>query len=657
MCGICGLWYPDRRPVPSRTLRRMNARLHHRGPDDDGFHEEPGVGLAMRRLAIIDLAGGRQPMATEDGSLWLVMNGEIMNFLELRAELESLGHTFRTRSDTEVCLLAYRQWGMQAWPRLAGMYAAALWDARARRLILARDPLGIKPLYYADLGPGLAFGSELKSLFEVPGAVGEPDPGALDEYLAFGHVHAPGTFYTRARKLLPGHALIAGEGAEPRLERFWQLRFGGSPARSTAEWEAEFRERFLATVARHLLSDVPLGAFLSGGVDSSAVVAAMRKVHGGPVRTFSIGFADPRLDERPHARRVALHLGTEHVEECVDVGEAESILRQLAVHYDEPFADSSAIPTWYVSQVTRRHVTVALSGDGGVELFAGYPRHRAERWMAGWGRLPAPLRALSRALAAAAPRGIGPGVSEWRQRTLKRLSDAELGDTFLRFFSKYQLAPAATRAPLYRPEYAGTLELDGELAYYVARHALTPVSRDPVENLLYADTTVRLPDDMLTKVDRASMAHSLEVRVPFLDHTLVDFVATMPIEMKLRGGGGKFLLRRTVRPWLPEGILDRPKQGFAVPLSQWFRGGLSSLAPDWLDRSGIYEDERLDREGVSGLAREHSAGRADHSALLYALLMLAAWREGPDRLRRERAAWPEAEEARAAAPAPTARAG
>ena len=637
MCGICGLWYPDRRPVDGALLRRMNARIVHRGPDDEGFHEAPGVGLAMRRLAIIDLSGGRQPMATEDGALWIVFNGEIMNFLEVRGELEALGHRFRTRSDTEVCLLGFRQWGMDAWPRFAGMYAAAIWDARERRLVVARDPLGIKPMYYAELEPGLAFGSELKCLFEVAGAVGEPDPAGLDEYLAYGYVHAPYTFYTRARKLLPGHALVVQEGRPPRTERFWRMRLGGGAARSERAWEDELRERFLDTVRRHLISDVPLGAFLSGGVDSSAVVAAARRAHAGPVRTFTVGFREQAFNEMPYARRVAEHLRTEHTEEVVDAGDAAAVVPRLAHHYDEPFADSSAIPTWYVSQATRRHVTVALSGDGGDELFAGYPRYLNERWMGRWRRVPAPLRALARGLAAAAPRGLGPGLTEWRQRVLKRLADAELADTYLRYFSKNQLAGPAVRRSIYARDYAGTLDLDGELARYVARHALAPVSRDPVENLLYVDTAMRLPDDMLTKVDRASMAHSLEVRVPFLDHTLVDFVASMPVGMKLRGTTRKHLLKKIVRPWLPPGVLDRPKQGFAVPLSSWFRGGLGQLALEWLTRSGVFQDGLLDRAGVLGVVAEHEQARADHSSLLYALLMLAAWKEGPDRVRRERA--------------------
>ncbi|MBI5837819.1 MAG: asparagine synthase (glutamine-hydrolyzing) [Candidatus Eisenbacteria bacterium] len=639
MCGICGVWHPGRRAVDGALLRRMNACIAHRGPDDAGFHEAPGVGLGMRRLAIIDLAGGHQPMSTADGAQWIVFNGEIMNFLEVRAELEGLGHRFRTHSDTEVLLEGYRQWGMAAWPRFAGMYAAAIWDEPARRLVLARDPLGIKPLFFADLGPGgVVFGSELKCLFECPGAVGEPDPAALDEYLAYGHVHAPRTFYTRARKLLPGHALVLEEGRAPRAERFWDLRLGGAAARSEAAWEDELRERFLDTVRRHLISDVPLGAFLSGGVDSSAVVAAMRRVHPGGVRTFTIGFREQAFNEMPYARRVAEHLGTEHTEEMVDAGDATSVVADLARHYDEPFADSSAIPTWYVSRATRRHVTVALSGDGGDELFAGYPRYLNERWMERWARVPAPARALARALAAAAPRGLGAGLAAWRQRVLKRFEDAELGDAFLRSFSKNQLAGPALRRSVYRADYAGGLDFSGELARYVALHSLAPVSRDPVENLLYVDTVMRLPDDMLTKVDRASMAHSLEVRVPFLDHTLVDFVASMPVGMKLRGTTRKHLLRRIVRPWLPPGVLDRPKRGFAVPLSSWFRDGLGRLALRRLRESGVLEDGQLDAAGLEGVVAEHESGRADHASMLYSLLMLAEWKDGPDRVRRDRAA-------------------
>ena len=637
MCGICGLWYPDRAPVGEALLRRMNGRIVHRGPDDEGYHLAPGVGLAMRRLAIIDLSGGHQPMSTADGALTVVFNGEIMNYLELRSQLEALGQTFRTQSDTEVCLGAYRQWGDDAWRRLAGMYAVALWDQPARRLTLVRDPLGIKPLYYAELDRGLCFGSELKCLFEVPGAAGRPDPAALDEYLAFGYVHAPYTFYTRARKLLPGQLLVAEEGRALRTETYWQLRFGGE-ARPEERWISELQERFEDTVRRHLISDVPLGAFLSGGVDSSAVVAAMRRVHPGRVRTFSIGFREQEFNELPYARRVAEHLHTEHLEETVDAGSAESILPLLAEHYDEPFADSSAVPTWYVSRVTRAHVTVALSGDGGDELFAGYPRYINERWMEKWRRVPAPLRRLARGMAAAVPTGLGAGAAEWRQRALKRFEDAELPDTFTRWFAKNQWTAPGIRDSIYTRAYARTLGLDRELARYVARHALGPVSRDPVENLLYLDTVYRLPDDMLTKVDRASMAHSLEVRVPFLDHTLVEFIASMPVDMKLRGTTRKYALKRMIRPWLPEGILDRPKRGFAVPLSSWFRSGMGALTLEWMRRSGLYEDGQLEERGIEAVVKEHESGRADRSSLLYSLMMLAAWREGPDRIRREREA-------------------
>ncbi|MGH7729958.1 MAG: asparagine synthase (glutamine-hydrolyzing), partial [Candidatus Eiseniibacteriota bacterium] len=538
MCGICGWYRRDRTPVESGVLEAQCAALMHRGPDDQGLHTDADFGFGMRRLSIIDLAGGHQPMSSDDGRYTVVYNGELFNFPALRRELESAGHRFRTDSDTEAILRGFVQWQDDVWPRLEAMFAVAIWDRATRTLRLARDPLGIKPLYYSAQSGGLAFGSELKALFAVPGLAFTPRAASIDAYFAFGHTLAPHTIYDEVMKLPPGSLLTLGPEGPPRTERFWRFAYRPAPAAGEAEWIERFREVFVATVRRHLIADVPLGAFLSGGVDSSAVVAAMSRAGAAPVRTFTIGFDDPRYDESTYAARIAVHLGCQHTQRKVEIEAAAAILPELARCYDEPFADPSAIPTWYVSRLAREQVTVALSGDGGDELFAGYERHLNERLVERFARWPRPLRALTGAVRALPPLPIA-SWNHLRQRLRKVRADALLPDTFQRFFSKYQIAPRDLRARLYDPDFAARLDPGDELARLAAERFPETVSGDPVENLLYADTVVRLPDDMLTKVDRASMAHSLEVRVPFLAHTFVDWAAAVPVDLKLRGVTGK----------------------------------------------------------------------------------------------------------------------
>ena len=623
MCGIAGWYARGGRAVDAAVVRAMCATIVHRGPDDEGVHTDGDFGFGMRRLSIVDVAGGHQPMTSEDGRYVLTYNGEIYNHPALRAELESLGRRYRTNCDTESILLGFQQWGPGVWARLEGMFAAAIWDARERTLHLARDPLGIKPLYVSLQKGGLGYASELKALVPVPGFTFTPDARATDQYFAFGHVLAPHTIYSEVTKLEPGCALTIGSAGDPRTTRYWRFQYSPereAPEAPEAEYIERFRDTFTACVQRHLQSDVPLGAFLSGGVDSSAVVAAMSRVMREPVRTFTIGFADAAHDEAPFARAVAAHLRCRHTERRVELEDAATLLPRLAVAYDEPFADPSAVPTWYVSKLAREQVTVALSGDGGDELFAGYERHRSERMLADG----SPMFAFARVLASLPPLPI----ARWnylRQRAAKISGDARLPSTFQRFFSKYQLLPRPARAALYRAEFRAKLESGDELERLAAAYFPTPVSRDPVENLLYADTVVRLPDDMLTKVDRASMQHSLEVRVPFLSHVLVQFAATVPIDLKLRGATGKYLVRKSVEPWLPPGALDRPKQGFAVPLANWVRGDLGTYA------ESLWRDARADEAGalepaaVAALFREHREARADRSQMLYALAMFALW--------------------------------
>jgi asparagine synthase (glutamine-hydrolysing) len=625
MCGISGWYRRSGRPVERAVLEAQCATIVHRGPDDQGVLADGDFGFGMRRLSILDIAGGHQPMTSDDGRYAIVFNGEIFNFPALRRELEAAGHRFTTTADTEAILRGFVTWGPAVWARLEGMFAVALWDRAERCLHLARDPLGIKPLFYTLQDGGLAFASELKALGPVPGLAFSPRPESMDAYFAFGHVLAPHTIYDEVLKLEPGSALTLGPEGAPRTQRFWRFAFPGERAAlSEAEWIERFRETFVATVERHLLADVPLGAFLSGGVDSSAVVAAMGRVMKEPVRTFTIGFDDPAVDESRHAARVAAHLGCRHTAKRVELDEAAHILPALARAYDEPFADPSAIPTWYVSKLAREQVTVALSGDGGDELFAGYERHWNERLVERVSRIPLALQGLALGAALLPPLPS----SRWnylRQRLRKVTADARLPGTFARFFSKYQLVSRDVRASLYAPAFLRALDPGDELERLAARYFPTPPSSDPVENLLYADTVVRLPDDMLTKVDRASMAHSLEVRVPFLSHVFADWAATVPVELKLRGGTGKYIVRRAVEPWLPPGVLDRPKQGFAVPLARWVRGDLGRYAESaWrdagADRAGV-----LDPAGVTALFREHREGRADRSQMLYAMAMFALW--------------------------------
>lgn len=624
MCGICGWYARDGVPVDPAVLHGQCDTIVHRGPDDRGVMADRDFGFGMQRLSVVDLAGGHQPMRSDDDRYVVVFNGEIVNFPELRHELEARGTRFRTSSDTEVVLHGFATWGHAVWARLEGMYAVALWDRSERTLHLARDPLGIKPLFYTLQNGGLAFASELKALAPVPGLAFTPRAESIDAYFAFGHVLSPNTIYDEVHKLPPGTTLTLPPTGEPRFSTFWRFSYRRKPAADDGEWVEKFRDTFCATVRSHLLADVPLGAFLSGGVDSSAVVAAMSRLTPEPIRTFTIGFDDPRLDETSFARRVAEHLGCKHTEQQIQLEEAAAILPSLARCYDEPFADASAIPTWYVSRLAREQVTVALSGDGGDELFAGYPRHLNERLVARLGKGPA--RAALMAARALPPL---PSV-RWnylRRRVGKVAADALLPSTFSRFFSKYQIVSPAVRSALYERDFAARLHGENDLEHLVLAHLPEPVSNDPVENLLYADTVVRLPDDMLTKVDRASMAHSLEVRVPFLSHAFVDWAASVPVDLKLRGRTGKYIVREAVQPWLPAGVLDRPKQGFAVPLDAWLSGDLGRYT------ECLWRDSGLDRAGIlsaSAIERvfaQHRAGTHDRSQLLFALAMFALWWE------------------------------
>ena len=623
MCGIAGWYRRASRPVAPAVIDAQCRTIFRRGPDDQGVLVDGDLGIGMRRLAVVDVEGGHQPMTSADGRYSVVFNGEISNHDELRRELATSGVRFRTRSDTEVLLEGFARWGIAVWPRLEGMFAVAVWDHHERILHLARDPLGIKPLYWTMHDGGLAFASEIKALVPVPGLSFVPDPLAIDQYVALGTVLAPGSIYLGIAKLEPGTRLELSNVGQPRLTRFWRLQPSLRSDLDEGGWIEECRSRLLATVKSHLVADVPLGAFLSGGLDSAAVVAAMTRLGASPVHAFTIGFADPRYDETAAAARVAAHLGCRHDIYRLEPLAAAEILPRLAQAFDEPFADDSAMPTWYVSRFARQQVTVSLSGDGGDELFAGYRRHRGERLIQRLRRVPgsgALLAAFSRMPSLPALPG-----RRRRDRIARLAADAALDSTFARFFAKQCTLLDGERRALYQPRFIASLPAEGSLARWSRQHFPAPVSRDPVENLLYADTSVWLPDNMLTKVDRASMDVSLEVRVPLLAHRFVEWTATIPVAHKLHCGVGKHLLRKAVAPWLPPGAVDLPKRGFSVPLSAWAMGDLGTLVQSaWregeVERAGVFAPGVVDR-----LLAEHRGGARDHGRLLYVLLMFALW--------------------------------
>ncbi len=616
MCGIAGRYnFDSERPVDAATLRAMTQAIAHRGPDADGFHVGPGIGLGHRRLSIIDLTTGDQPLGNESGTVQVVFNGEIYNFADLRSELEADGHRFRTRSDTEVIAHGYEQWGDRVVDRLRGMFAIALWDGPRRRLLLVRDRLGVKPLYYCVTRHGIVFGSEIKALLQDDEVGRAWNPEALDAYLALQYVPCPRTIYRDVWKLAPGHLLVA-ENGRVGVRRYWDLAFtgDGDPAR-----EEEYLERLDALVTEsvrlRMISDVPLGAFLSGGIDSSLVVAAMTAAQRGRVVSTSVGFAEQAFNELDYARAVARHLGTDAHEQTVTPDVAD-ILPKLVWHLDEPFADSSAVPTYYVSAAARQHVTVALSGDGGDELWAGYARHKVERWESaarGW---------------------LGPAGGRLAGRMAHRLPTRVKGARSLRHLAlspgeacarkhAYGLFDDA-RDRLYTRDFAGTVaDADPFLGFRLAYDACP--SPDPVDRALYVDVKTYLVDDIMTKVDKMSMAVSLESREPLLDHKLLEFAATVPSALKLKNGRSKHLLRRLLEKRVPKAIVDRPKHGFEAPIGEWLRGALAPTVDALLLDGRLRQRGIFDPSAVSSLWHEHRSGARDHRHRLWSLMMLELW--------------------------------
>ena len=623
MCGLVGIFDTQgRREIDRALLTRMNEVQFHRGPDQGGVHLEPGLGLAHRRLSIIDLSSGRQPLYNEDESVVVVYNGEIYNFPALMEELQAAGHVFRTRCDTEVIVHAWEEWGEVCVERFRGMFAFALWDRNRETLFLARDRLGIKPLHYALLPDGrLLFASEIKSLLVDPALPRDLDPLAVEEYFAFGYIPDPRSIFKTVRKLEAGHRLLIRRGEPlPGSEAYWDLEFRNGTRGDTQALAEELIGRLREAVEIRLVAEVPLGAFLSGGVDSSAVVAMMAGLSEEPVNTCSISFGDPAFNETAYAARVAERYGTAHRVRQVDPDDFDLVDR-LATLYDEPYADSSAMPTYRVCELAREQVTVALSGDGGDENLAGYRRYRwhmdEERLR---GLLPQGLRGPLFGLLG----GLYPKL-DWAPRFLRAKStfQALARDSLEGYFHNFSILPDALRLRLYSERLRR--ELAGYRGIEVFKRYLDRAPDHPLSRVQYLDIKTYLAGDILTKVDRASMAHALEVRVPILDHLFVEWLATLPPELKLKGHEGKHLFKQALEPHLPHDILYRRKMGFAVPLATWFRGPLRERVCEALLGPVLADTGLFDQGVIRTLVDQHQSGRRDHSAALWSLLMFESF--------------------------------
>ena len=620
MCGIAGIFdLRGRRSIDPQILRQMTDELTHRGPDGSGYHIESGVGIGHRRLAIIDLDGGKQPLFNEDNSVTVTYNGEIYNFQPLQKELESLGHRFRTRCDTEVIVHAWEEWGENCVDRFNGMFAFAIWDRNKDCLFLARDRIGIKPLYYAITGDGfLLFASELKGILKNPGARREIRVDAVEDYFAFGYIPDPKTILEKTWRLAPGHSLIANRGkgiGSPR--QYWDISFDSSCSSSGTELYEELTARLKESVNRRMIADVPLGAFLSGGVDSSAVVAFMAQLSSAPVNTASISFGDPAFNESHFAEMVADRYKTNHSVMQVDPADF-SLLDRLPGLYDEPFADSSALPTYRVCELARQKVTVALSGDGGDENFIGYRRYR---WHAYEEmvrkRIPQKVRGPLFGLFG----HVYPKM-DWAPKVLRAKStfQALARSSLEGYFHSVTILPANLRSALFSDQFRHNLQGYSAIDVFRNLAAIAPVS-DGLELIQYLDFKTYLPGDILTKVDRASMAHSLEVRVPLLDHEFVEWVSRIPSKLKLNGREGKFCFKKSLEAQLPADVLYREKMGFSVPICNWFRNELKDEINNRLLHGELVDTGIFEPDAIARLVFDHKSGQRDHSAILWALLM------------------------------------
>jgi len=620
MCGIVGLVRNDGKPIDEGLLARMNEAIRHRGPDEDGFYVNGSVGLAMRRLAIIDLKSGQQPIHNRDRTAWIVFNGEIYNYLELREKLEKLGHTFYTNSDTEAIVHAYDQYGSDCPKHLRGMFAFAIWDERTQELFLARDRVGKKPLLYAEVNGQLVFGSEFSAILLHPDVSKEIRPEAIDCYLSFMCVPAPLTAYRAIKKLEPGHSLRWRKG-EVKTERYWQPDFSKKLDISEEEAGERAIEILRDAVKVRLMSEVPLGAFLSGGIDSSAVVALMSQESSEKVKTFSIGFEEQDFSELQHAKRIAEHVGADHHEFIVRP-DAVEILPMLVEHYGEPYADSSAVPTYYVARETRRHVTVALNGDGGDESFAGYERYIAMGLTEKYRKVPAFFR--ESLIKEAVNRIPTSPIRKSTVNSAKRLLEVVSKPRVNRYMHWMSVFNEGLKEPLYSEAFREQTDR-AFAASFLDTWFKKANGNGPVDTLLLTDLMTYLPNDLLVKVDIATMAVSLEARSPFLDHHVIEFAASLPERLKLRRLTTKYLLKKVLRRLLPAENLDRRKMGFGVPIGHWFRGKMQPFL-----REVVLSDKALRRgffkpEVVKQLVEQHTRSERDYSHQLWTLLMLELW--------------------------------
>ena len=625
MCGIAGWYRRSSQAVPKAVVKQMCDAIVTRGPDDSGYFVDRDFGFGMRRLSIIDIEGGHQPMFTPDERLAIVFNGELYNHLIVRRELEREGIIFRTHSDTETLLMAYAVWGDDAWLKFEGMFAAAVWDRASRRLTLARDPLGIKPLILTEQQGGIAFGSEIRALRAVPNFEWTIDDSAVHDFFSFGHVQPNRSIFKQAKTLKPGHFLRIDPGGMD-LRQFWMPKFMPNLTLSHDEWVEETRARVRHTVERHMLADVTVGSFLSGGVDSSAITAAMSQVASKPVKAFTIGFPSTSIDETAEAAAVARHLGAEHHVLPLEPIAAGDLLPLVQSSFDEPCAATAAIPIWHLSRFAAEQVKVVLCGEGSDEVFGGYKRQRTAA-------LAARYKPLFKALGPMAdlleelPLSSSPRWNYSIQNARRFRDAAILDNSFQRFFAATEISTPRIRERLYEPAFRQRHDESNSYRRLEEEYFGTggATQLDPLEQFMLADLTVHMPASLLNRLDRGSMAHSLEARVPFLSHDFVDWSLTMPMKLKRRGGTGKFALRQAVQPWLPAGVLKGPKRGFQIPFAEWFRGDFSRFALEAWNDSGARHSGYLRPDAVEQLFREHDASLANHGRTLYAIAMFSCW--------------------------------
>jgi len=623
MCGICGYLTWGEEVVQENIIHQMCEVIRHRGPDDEGIYLEKNIGLGMRRLNIIDLVTGHQPIHNEDNTIWVVYNGEIYNFQELRESLEKNGHRFYTRTDTEVIVHLYEEMGTRCLEKFNGMFSLALWDKKRSILFLARDRIGIKPLHYAKLNNQFIFGSEIKSILVHPEVKREVEPLSLSKYLTFEYIPAPHTIFKGIKKLLPGHFLTINQFGEIKIEQYWDINFTHElEIKKEKVYEEEILSLLKASVKRMLISDVPLGVFLSGGIDSSTITALMTKLIPGQVKTFSIGFEDKSFDESKYARQVAQYLGTSHYEDVLSPNKMIELVPTIAEVLDEPLGDASIIPTYLLSQFTRKYVTVALGGDGGDELFAGYPTYQAHRLALLYEKIP---RVVRENLIKKAVMGLPVSTADISLdfQAKKFISGIPYSPEIRNYIWLGSFSPIEKK-DLLSEEIYGKIKLSDSFED-LKMHLAKTNAQNPLDRLLYLDMKFYLQEDILVKVDRASMANSLEVRPPFLDHTFVEFVVKLPPQLKLKGLTTKYIFKKAVKELLPKGIACRKKKGFGIPIARWFKNELKGFVLD------VLAEDKINREGffnyayIKRLLDEHFEGKKDNRKQLWTLLVFELW--------------------------------